>query len=506
MPSRPKSQIKTSRDAFTAIGSALRQSIRQPDIHGYQPHDKQVVFHSSDSHGRQFIGGNRSGKTVGGAAEACFYSRLEHPFKPLPWDEPTRGRVVTVDVTQGIEKIVKPEIQKWMPKSALIDGSWEKSYNKELRTLTLANGSFIEFLTYEQDLEKFAGTSRHWVWFDEEPPEDIYTECMLRLLDTGGHWWMTMTPVEGMTWTFDNIYSKAGIDPNIFVVEVDTDDNPHIGEEEKERVFGALTEDERTARKHGRYISRGGLIYPEFDPSIHVIDPIGPPRGWLRFDCMDHGLTNPTSWLFCAVDKDGRILVFDEHYKSNMIIAQHAQVVLEKDKLYGTPAYRVGDPSVRNSDPITGTSVQIEYIDNGVALALGNNDVVAGIDRVRKYFRGTVVNEEVQIPQIYITRNCVNLIWELRRYVWATWQHKRTERDKNRKEEPRKKDDHACDALRYGVASRPEVDNGTHVPGMRPTLPEGASESIDPDKPFIDKELQFIGNNRYSDYNLGEEF
>jgi len=70
---------------------------------------------------------------------------------------------------QGIEKIILPELAKWIPPSDLIKQSWEESYNRGLRTLTLANGSFVEMMTYEMELEKFAGTSRHFIHFDEEP-------------------------------------------------------------------------------------------------------------------------------------------------------------------------------------------------------------------------------------------------------------------------------------------------------------------------------------------------
>src|SRR5213078_4149038 len=121
----------------------------------------------------------------------------------------------------------KPEIARWLPPSALQNGSLEDSFNKQLRTLTLENESTIEFMSYEQDTEKFAGTSRHGIWFDEEPPQDIYTECLLRTLDVGGDVWITMTPVEGMTWVYDDLYIAGATSDEIDVVEVGVEENPH---------------------------------------------------------------------------------------------------------------------------------------------------------------------------------------------------------------------------------------------------------------------------------------
>src|SRR5690349_2624838 len=121
-------------------------------------------------------------------------------------------------------------------------------------------------MTYEQDREKFAGTSRHWIWFDEEPPKDIYDECKLRILDTEGCIYLTMTPVDGMTWTFDEIHLKGltGEDPNIFVVIIDTEENPYLSKEAISNVLDGLDDDERRARKEGRYVQLGGLVYKMF--------------------------------------------------------------------------------------------------------------------------------------------------------------------------------------------------------------------------------------------------
>jgi phage terminase large subunit-like protein len=391
-------------------------------------------------------------------------------------------------------------LSRLIPKSYLVNGSWEDSYDKELRTLTFANGSTTEILTYEQDLEKFAGTSRHWIWYDEEPPKEIFTECSLRLLDTAGHWWLTMTPVEGMTWTYDEVYAQYGLDPYLLVIEVDMDDNPYLTEEGKQLALSGLSQEDLDARQHGRYISVGGLVYPEFDPERHVIDPISTPPGWMRFDSMDHGIRNPTAWLFSCVDHEGRVIVLDEHYEAGRIVAHHARIVKEKDAEFGEPAYRVGDPSIRNIDPITGTSIQLEYIYNGIPIILGNNDVSAGITRVKTRFMGNATLG----PELYITKNCDRLIWELRKYRWGKWAHKKMNYDRNPKELPVKKDDHAVDSLRYGLASRPEVDDGTEVPDFS-TIPLGATESIEPGKPYTDKELISFGK-KYVDYNMGEEY
>jgi phage terminase large subunit-like protein len=470
-------KIKTSRELLRGIASGLRVSVNRPNVFGYKPAtSKHEEFHRSNVKIRAIFGGNRSGKTVSGAVETVMRAMGVSPFQAVP-PPPVFLRVVAVDFINGVDKIVKPEISRWLPPSQLRGGSWTSAYDRDSHTLHLENESTIEFMSQDQDLDKFSGASRHGIWFDEEPPHAIWVENMARLIDTGGVAWLSMTPVEGMTWVYDDIYIASRTDPRIDVWEVDMTENPHLNPGEIESFLSGLTPDERSARQSGKFVQVGGLIYKMFRKEI-IIDPFIPPKEYLHAAGMDHGFNNPTAWLWGAVDSDGRVFIYDEHYESGKIVAYHAQKVIETNRAHGIePAYSVGDPSIRNVDPLTGTSVQLEYIEHGVPILIGNNDVHAGVNRVAKY----LIGRDEENPNLYITRNCVNLLYEIQRYRWSVWATKKAQFEKNKKEEPHKKDDHACDALRYLIASRPEMDSGEEVPEPIGNI-IGAPEAIsDPD-------------------------
>lgn len=318
------------------IQSGLRKQAARPNLYAYVPHKKQRIFHSSEKHTKLYIGGNRSGKTTGGVVEDIFWAMGRHPFRKVP-DAPTRGRVCAVDFTQGVAKIILPEFARWLPPSFLINGSWEDSYDKQLRTLTLANESFIEFMSYDQDLDKFAGTSRHWTHYDEEPPKHIFNECEARLIDMDGSSWLTMTPVEGMTWIYDDLYlpGKDGNDENIEVIEVDMAENPHVSETARNRYLNTLDQEERRAREHGHFVQQGGRVLKEFAIDTHVIAPIVPDRGWEWYVSIDHGFNNPTAILWHAVSPDDQVITFSEHYQSEMTVKEHAQIFHERNKQFG---------------------------------------------------------------------------------------------------------------------------------------------------------------------------
>jgi phage terminase large subunit-like protein len=59
--------------------------------------------------------------------------------------------------------------------------------------------SVLGFKSYDQGRRKFQGTEKHICWLDEEPPQDVYEECLLRLMTVNGMMLCTFTPLEGMT-------------------------------------------------------------------------------------------------------------------------------------------------------------------------------------------------------------------------------------------------------------------------------------------------------------------
>jgi len=57
----------------------------------------------------------------------------------------------------------------------------------------------VQFKSYDQGREAFQGTEQDGIWLDEEPPEDVYTECLLRTMTNNGLVMLTFTPLRGMS-------------------------------------------------------------------------------------------------------------------------------------------------------------------------------------------------------------------------------------------------------------------------------------------------------------------
>ena len=453
-------------DALRMLSEGLRSAALRPNVLNYKPHAKQETFHRSQKRRRLYIGGNRSGKSVGGVVEDIFYLTGKHPYKTTP-PPPVRGRVVCVDFKHGVHQIILPLFAQWLPLSELKGGSWEKAYNKEMNQLTLENGSTCEFMSYEQDLEKFAGTSRHFTHFDEEPPKPIWTECLARLIDTAGDAWVTMTPVEGMTWVFDDLYTPGTKDDEfIDVVEIEMTQNPYIAESEVSLYKSGLDKDEAKARITGKFVAIGGVVFKKFDTDVHVIDAVIPPFDWEWYVSIDHGFNNPTAFLWHAVSPSGKVITFAEHYESEKTVDQHAAIFHARNAVLGrSPDYVVGDPAMSQRNGVTGVSIFEEYAKYGVHIAASNNDVPAGIAIMNRYLN----HDKDTKPLWNITENCPNLIHEMGRLRWKKWASKKQQADNNKHDVIHKKDDHACDSARYFF---------TFIPHLEPQKMEGPVKEL----------------------------
>lgn len=475
---RPERKITTVQEAIKEMADELTKVAYAPNINSYNPHNKQKNFHSSSKKIRLYIGGNRSGKTTGGIVEDIWWLTHKHPYIETP-DRPVAGRIVSVDFLNGIAKIIIPQLKQWIPPSQLRGGSWFSAYDAQERTLNLENGSFVELMSYDQDLDKFAGTSRDFIHYDEEPPETIYTECQARLIDRKGRSWLTMTPVDGMTWVFDTLY-EPGITGhrNIDVVEVDMGENPHLDQQEISDYLGSLSANERQARGHGKFVQMGGLVYKAFRPESHIIDVLDPKilssQEYRWYMSLDHGFNNPTAVLWHAVDRDNRVITFDEHYESERIIDYHSAVILDRRKTHGrTPDLHVCDPALAQRQAVTGTSIQTEYAIRGIGFALGNNDMLTGVAKINQYLAPAADGK----PNWLITRNCANLIKEIQRLRWKTWASKKQQSQNNAYDQIHKKDDHACDSARYFFSFIPELKQTKPLPSKSSVLPKIGGDS-----------------------------
>lgn len=417
---------------------------------GEKKHLKQLAFHKDTHKNRWVFGGNRSGKTECGAVETVWYARGIHPFKE---NKPRDGWVVSLsqqvqrDVAQSkILSYIKPD---WIEDIVMISGKKGSASSGIIDTIYLKNVfggvSKIGFKNCDQGREKFQGTSLDFVWFDEEPPQDIYIECKMRVIDKCGELFGTMTPLKGLTWVYDTIYLNESQDPDIWYEQMEWGDNPYLSKNEINKLSATLSEDELLSRKYGSFTSGTGLVYSEFDENFNVIEPFDVPKEWYDKISIDPGLHNPLSCHWYACDFDDNIYVIAEHYDKGKTIDYHSNKIKEISNRLGWQTKNgrieaIVDSAANQRTLASEKSVTELFYDNGIlANPYVNKDLFTGINRVKSYFKNSL-----GVRKLFIFKNCVNMIREIKGYFWGN------------NDAPVKRDDHAMDELRYYIMSRPE--------------------------------------------------
>lgn len=418
---------------------------------GEKVHLKQLEFHKNQKKNRWVFGGNRSGKTECGAVEVLYMARGIHPYRQNRKD--TFGWVVSLscqvqrDVAQA--KILHYLNPSWIADVTMLQGKKDSLKMGVIDQLSIKNVfggiSTIGFKSCDQGREKFQGSSLDYVWFDEEPPQDVYEECRMRVLDKEGDIFGTMTPLKGLTFIHDEIFLNKGNSPEVWYEFMEWADNPYLSEKEIQALSASLSSDSLQTRRYGRFKSSSGLVYPEFDENVHVIEPFDIPFEWQDTISIDPGLNNPLSAHWYAVDYDGNIYVVAEHFEGGRDIDYHADCIKKICQKLGWKRDFSGrisaliDSAANQKTLAYSKSVTELFYEKGInANPRVNKDMFSGIQRVKQYLK--VVDGK---PKIFIFASCVNLIRELKSYRWQD------------NDLPVKKDDHALDELRYYLMSKP---------------------------------------------------
>jgi phage terminase large subunit-like protein len=199
----------------------------QPDgtlIHARHKYPKHLEFFAAGAKYRErcAMAANRVGKTygMGGFEAACHLTGIYPDWWPgRIFTKPVRGwaagktNETTRDIVQttmlgeitfeGQRKIVTGT---GLVKGDLIGGiTWKQGVADLADTVKVRHKSggwsVLGFKSYQQGRGSFEGTAQHFIWLDEEPPLDVYGECIIRTATTGGLVMLTFTPLEGMSET-----------------------------------------------------------------------------------------------------------------------------------------------------------------------------------------------------------------------------------------------------------------------------------------------------------------
>ena len=400
---------------------------------------KHMEFFRRGAHYRErlFIAANRVGKTEGG----ILYETVLHATGQYPdwWAGRRFNHAVECwvggDTGTSVRDILqfkllgkKGEFGTGLIRADLLAGepSAKRGISDAVETIYVrsAHGgiSTIQLKTYEQGREAWQGTSKHVVAFDEEVPEDIAGEGLMRTMDCDGIVIYGYTPLNGMTEVTQKFLDGEDDDIRTYV-QASWDDVPHLTEKAKNELLRATPLHLRNVRSKGMVAQGVGAIYPMLFEKL-LCDPFPLPQWWGKGYALDVGW-NTTAALFGAIDRQSDTLyIYDLHYEHEQKPVVHAAAIKRRGRMAG-----MIDPAARGRSQHDGEKLMESYQKEGLLLVPAENAVETGLLEV--WTRATEGRLKV------FRGKCPDLERE-----WGMYH-------RDNKGQVVKKNDHALDCLRY---------------------------------------------------------
>ena len=220
--------------------------------------------------------------------------------------------------------------------------------------------SRIGFKSYEMGEEKFYGRPVDWIWLDEQPPSNIYTQCITRTVATNGFVMMTFTPEDGMTPVVNQFMND--IKEGQKLIQATWDDAPHLDEDTKEQLLAQYPPHERKLRSQGIPVFGSGLVFPVPEDKL-IVDPFEIPDHWKRIAGLDFGYDHPTAVAWIAIDEESdTYYVYDVYSNRQETAIIHSAAIKKRPQWIPVAWPKDG----LQSDKGSGVSLAEQYREQGV--------------------------------------------------------------------------------------------------------------------------------------------
>ena len=288
---------------------------------------------------------------------------------------------------------------------------------------------------------KIRGVTLHGAYLDEITliPRDFFTMLLSRLSTEGAKLFGTTNPDSPRHWLKTEYLDNPDID--VYRIKFLLDDNTTLPPDYIDNLKKEYTGVFYRRFILGDWVAAEGAIYPMFERQKHVSDAV--PEFRMHWIAADYGHTNPTAFLRLSAGEDGRIWVTDEYY--HMADKTGAKSPKQYARDMSAFAAKGPSPDVVVIDPAAeGFILQLKEDAPHLRIRRADNAVLEGIQ---------LVSSAIDAGVLMIHPRCKHLIDEIQGYSWDPKAQERGE------DKPVKTNDHACDALRYGLmAYRREIN------------------------------------------------
>jgi len=362
-----------------------------------------------------------------------------------------------------------PELRELIDKSReLYPKAFQGAKFKEVEKIWyFPSGAKVEFgfLERDADVYRYQGQAYSWIGFDEithlptefswnylasrlrttNPELDTYLRCTANPGGVGAGWVKKryIDPSDPNT----SFVGHDGLTRRF--VPAKLQDNPFLAKDgEYERMLLSLPAVQRKQLLEGNWDISEGAAFAEFDPNIHVITPFDIPSWWERVKGIDYGYASESCCLWAAIDPDDKtIIVYRELYQKGLTGEALADRITEMEASEVKSIQGVLDTAAWSRTGYTGPTIGEILQRKGHKLRRADKNRVAGKIQIHEHLRQRL---DTGRPKLQFFSNCVNTVKEIQGLPLSKT---------NTEDVDTHAQDHAYDALRYLIMSRPKLDH-----------------------------------------------
>ena len=421
--------------------------------------DSKVIFHPNEGPQTDFLAAGEKDVLYGGAAGGG--KSFAMIVDPLRYCHKKAHRAL-------ILRRSMPELREMIDKSReLYPQAFPGAKFREVEKLwNFPSGAKVEFgfLERDADVYRYQGQAYSWIGFDEithlptefswnylasrlrttDPEIQTYLRCTANPGGVGAHWVKRryIEPEEPN----NSFLGSDGLTRKFIPAKLA--DNPYLAEDGVyEQMLKSLPPIQRRQLLEGNWEVAEGAAFVEFDPNVHVVTPFQLPLPWERVKAVDYGYASESCCLWGTIDvNDGTLIIYRELYKKGLTGEELGTIIgdMELEDPFSVPG--VLDTAAWAKTGTTGPTVGEALVRAGHKLRRADKNRIQGKIQIHEFLK---VRENGR-PKLQIFNTCPNLIRELQSIPLSKT---------NPEDVDTHASDHAYDALRYMIMSRPKMDS-----------------------------------------------
>jgi hypothetical protein len=432
---------------------------------------------------------------------------------------------------------IRKEFIKWCPPKWIV--SFSVGQNGD-NICYLKNGTSIYFRYIAQQGTKTESSSSNllsatfdWVIVDQvEDPEithkdflDLFGRLRGRARYVGedaaypitGPRWMMLTCNPTGNWVYTKlvrplqIYNNTGMITDELICERDVNRQPVLGDDGKPKLWIEVIEGSTYELRHvhdaeggdfiatletmysgqqrdrfllGRWVAYEGLVYPQFDNSVHLLQE-GNIRALLDgyiethyqpnwIEAYDYGQAQPSCYTLAFVSPEKHVIICDGFYRKEFSLEEQVAAIkrirreweFEPEEMHKC----IADPSIFGRRTVgkrtIGKTIADMFKEDGIYMRRGNNDIANGVVKVGSYLNINhqllhPINRVAGSPRLFVN---AKLDWWIDECTGYFWQQSTSG---ERIDKPMDRNDHAMDNVRYLLSDMPDIGKYNIAPANR---------------------------------------